>query len=256
MLEENTLLLLSGNDIPFVGAQTTIHQPTIKEIAFIGERDFFTGAQMLNFSKKILLVKDKNDLDDYNDFDIFIAILKEQNAVMRKNRDCVLKVLNLIFPNFDISINKDYIELKKEDEVHMIDNNNFKEFKEIIVNIFGLNLNDSTTNNVVGKKANEIAEKLKKRHEKLAEIKGPEKIDIIARYVSILAAGESKDMNCLLNYTYFQLLDEFERYRLKSNYDIYISAKMAGASGMEDVEDWMCDVHSIEYIQQQKLKNK
>jgi hypothetical protein len=33
MLDE--LLLLSGNDIPFLPAKVTIHQPRLKEIAFI-----------------------------------------------------------------------------------------------------------------------------------------------------------------------------------------------------------------------------
>jgi hypothetical protein len=45
----NNLLLLSGNDIPFTQAQTTIHQPKIKEIAYIGEDSFFTGCEYLNF---------------------------------------------------------------------------------------------------------------------------------------------------------------------------------------------------------------
>ena len=30
------LLLLSKNDIPFIEAEVVVHQPTIKEIAFIG----------------------------------------------------------------------------------------------------------------------------------------------------------------------------------------------------------------------------
>ena len=38
---ENDLLLLSGNDIPFYGAQVSTHQPTIKEIAYIGEEAFY-----------------------------------------------------------------------------------------------------------------------------------------------------------------------------------------------------------------------
>ena len=42
----NDLLLLSGNDIPFVGAQLTIHQPTIKEIAYIGEEAFYGCNQL------------------------------------------------------------------------------------------------------------------------------------------------------------------------------------------------------------------
>ena len=50
----NDLLLLSGNDIPFVGAQISIHQPTIKEIAYIGEEAFFSAFELFNFSKNIL----------------------------------------------------------------------------------------------------------------------------------------------------------------------------------------------------------
>ena len=47
----NDLLLLSGNDIPFESANLIIHQPTIKEIAYIGEDAFFTGCDFLKFSK-------------------------------------------------------------------------------------------------------------------------------------------------------------------------------------------------------------
>ena len=47
----NDLLLLSGTDIPFQQAQISIHQPTIKEISFIGEEAFFIGCALLNFSK-------------------------------------------------------------------------------------------------------------------------------------------------------------------------------------------------------------
>jgi len=39
----NQLLLLSRNDIPFPEARVTIHQPTLKEIGFIGEDTFFIG---------------------------------------------------------------------------------------------------------------------------------------------------------------------------------------------------------------------
>ena len=33
---KNELLYISGNDIPFEEARLILHQPTIKEIAFIG----------------------------------------------------------------------------------------------------------------------------------------------------------------------------------------------------------------------------
>ena len=70
------------------------------------------------------------------------------------------------------------------------------------------------------------------------------KIDIISRYVSILAVGQKKDMNTFFNYTVYQLFDEFKRYQLKEGYDIYIQAKMAGAKDLKEVDDWMADIHS------------
>ena len=50
-MQNNELLLLSGNDIPFYGGHITIHPPTIKEIGMIGEEEFHIGARFLLFSK-------------------------------------------------------------------------------------------------------------------------------------------------------------------------------------------------------------
>ena len=242
----NDLLLLSGNDIPFVPAQITIHQPTIKEIAYIGEEAFFTGCQLLNFSKNILSGEDKMNLEERTNFDILIAILREQNAVMQKNRNCVNMVLALIFPEYEISFEEDCIKLKKENEEHKIDNSNYEEFKSVISSVFSFgNSKDSKPDfNPSGDLAKKIAEKLNKRHQKLAEVKPAQKVDILSRYVSILSVGVQKDMNALLNYTTYQLFDEFKRYELKIGHDIYVQAKMAGAKDLKEVEDWMQDIHS------------
>ncbi len=242
----NDLLLLSGNDIPFIPAQITIHQPTIKEIAYIGEDAFFTGCQLLNFSKNILSEEDKTNLEKQTNFDILIAILREQNAVMQKNRNCVNMVLALIFPDYHITFEKDCIRLVKENEEHKIDNSNYEEFKSIISSIFSFGDDKSLQPdfNPSGDLARRIADKLKKRHQKLAESKPAQKVDILSRYVSILTVGEQKDMNTLLNYTTYQLFDEFKRYELKMGHDIYVQAKMAGAKDLKEVEDWMQDIHA------------
>ena len=39
--------------------------------------------------------------------------------------------------------------------------------------------------------------------------------------------------------TVAQLKDEFARYQLKYQNDIYLRAKMAGAQDLEEIEDWM-----------------
>ena len=242
---DNELLLLSGNDIPFIEAQVTIHQPTIKEIAYIGEEAFFTGCELINFSKNILPEQDKVNLEDKTNFDILIAILRERNAVMQRNRNCVEMVLALIFPWYTIDINNDGIVLEKEEERHLINNDNFETFKTIFNMMFSFSKDESRDYNPSGEVAKRIAEKLKQRHQKLAELKeGKQKIDILSRYVSILAVGEHKDMNSLLNLSVYQLFDEFERFKLKMSYDIYFQAKMAGAKDLKEVEDWIKDIHS------------
>ena len=57
-------------------------------------------------------------------------------------------------------------------------------------------------------------------------------------------------MNSFQDYTVYQLMDEFNRYRLKMEYDIWIRFKCAGASGMKEPEDWLKDIHS------KKIDNK
>ena len=242
---DNELLLLSGNDIPFMEAQVTIHQPTIKEIAYIGEEAFFTGCELINFSKNILSEEDKMNLESKTNFDILIAILKERNAVMQRNKNCVEMVLALIFPEYIINISNDSIILEKDKENHSINNDNFESFKLIFNQMFSFSREETRDYNPSGELAKKIAEKLQKRHQKLAELKQEKKkIDILSRYISILAVGEQKDMNSLLKLSVYQLFDEFERFKLKMSYDIYLQAKMAGAKDLKEVEDWMKDIHS------------
>lgn len=245
MLSE--LLLISGNDIPFPEAQLTIHQPTIHEIAYIGEENFYTGCEFLRFSKDNLEDEDKIHLENYSNFDVLMSIIKEQNITIQKNKVCVLMVLSLIFPDYKISIENTCFSFEKDgEEKHEINNDNFVNFLSILNEMFCLKRENDNIYNPSGNIAKKIADKLKKRHQKLAETEKPSKVAIISRYVSILAVGEQKDINSFMQYTVYQLFDEFKRYELKLNWDIYLQAKMAGAKDLKEVDDWMKDIHSEE----------
>lgn len=244
----NDLLLLSGNDIPFEAAQLVIHQPTIKEIAYIGEEAFFAGCELLKFSKDKLKEEDKVHLEQFTNFDILMSILLTKDAEMQKKKVYMTMVLSLIFPLLTISFNPSYILFKNnEGQEFKIDNSNFEEFKKILDEMFCLNAGegDGVEYNPQDPLAERIARKLNARKQKLNEIKSDsqKKISILSRFVSILTVGQKKDMNLLLNYTVYQLFDEFNRYELKMNYDIYFQAKMAGAKDLKEVEDWMKDIH-------------
>lgn len=247
---ENDLLLLSGNDIPFYGAQVSIHQPTIKEIAYIGEEAFYTGCEFLRFSKDKLTEEDRNSLENKTNFEIIMSIIREQNIAIQQQKTAVLMLLSLIFPNYTIHFNVDTIDLGKPDtdEVFKITSKNYDEFLDILNSMFCLKTTMGNADEYAaeGELAKRIADKLRKRHQKIAEqqSENKKKVAILSRYVSIIATGQQKNINDILGYTVYQLFDEFQRYQLKINFDIYLQAKMAGAKDLEEVDDWMKDIHS------------
>ena len=170
------LLLLSGVDIPFPAAQVSIHQPTIKEIAYISEETFFIGCELLNFSKDTLLSEDKTRLKDQSNFDIIMSIMKDKsNPALHKNALSALMVLILLFPDYTVQIRKDYIALIKSTEIEeningviqkkqqfeefAINNKNYQEFQEILVQMFCLSNEKAKEYNPNGDLAQKIADK-------------------------------------------------------------------------------------------------
>lgn len=241
---DNDLLLLSGNDIPFYGGHINIHQPTIKEIGYIGEEEFHVGSRFLLFDKNYLDLEDKSDLENNSNFNIFMAIMNSKQYTTHKNN--ALMVLTLMFPNVRFKIDKDKILLQQENiEVESsITELNFEEFQDIVRKMYCLDTLDAGDGyNPVDDLAKKIANRFKKRQEKLSKQKGEQKVNLFSRYVSILAVGLQKDMNKLLNYTVYQLYDEFKRYQMKQDFDIYVQAKMAGAQNLEEVKNWMENIH-------------
>lgn len=251
---ENKLLLLSGNDIPFEQAQLIIHPPKIKQIAYIGEDNFYTGCQFLTFSKDKIKKQDKNNLQSLNDFDILMTIIRSKEAVVRHKKVCMELVLSLLFPNYKLDLLPNSILLSELDnnnktiQRHTIDKDNFQTFKKYIKTIFCLQ--DETAGsdskyNPAGPQAQAIVQKFKMRDQRLAKIKGQkdEHICILMRYVSVLAVGQSKNMNELLQYTVYQLTDEYRRFKLKDNFDHYVALKLAGAKDIEEQEYWMNNIH-------------
>ena len=240
MEEINKLLLLSGQDIPFRTARVSIHQPRIKEISFIGEENFHIGVRFLLFDKNNLVDVDKSDLDQIDNFDIFMSIMNSKESA--KHKADAIMVLTLMFPDIKIKIDKNKILLQLENFESSINKLNFSDFQDIVRQMYCLNDMEGTNQyNPADGLATKIANKFKKAQQKLAKQRGEgeKNIDIMSRYVSILSVGLQKDMNELMNYTLPQLMDEFKRYQNKINYDLTIQAKLAGATGLEEVDNWM-----------------
>lgn len=247
----NELLFLSGNDVLIEEIQLLMHPPKIKDIAFIGEDNFFGGCELLRFDKDKLTTEDRSHLDSFSNFEILMSIMREKNPNMQKSIKAASFVLTLLFPTYDIKWdfeNLKIIFIQDEHEVYL-DKNNYDIFSKYLNELLCLDGDAKESDyNPSGSLASKIADKLKDRHAKLAQrdAKGSQKIAILSRYVSILAVGENKDMNSLLNYTIYQLFDEFKRFQLKEAWDIHIKSLLAGASAEDskEVDDWMDDIHS------------
>jgi hypothetical protein len=234
-------LLMSNNDIPFVEAQINIHNPTIKEISLISEENFHLGVGVLNFNRVAFLSEeDEKSLSSFSNFEIFMTIMKEDKKV-RLN---VTNVLTLLFPNYQIKVQDKDILLLSENGISRIDAFNYDIFKEYLIDIFCLrSIQIEGQYNPSDGLAGKIAKKLQERQKKLAKIKGENEssknTNIYNQYISILAVGEHKDINTLMNYTVYQLNDEFNRFQLKEQNDLFYNAKINGCTGMEEPENWM-----------------
>lgn len=248
----NDLLLLSGNDIPLEQINLLLHPPTIKEISLIGEKNFFSGCELLRFTKNRLNSKDRSNLESLSNFEIIMSIMREKNPIMQMQKTSAIMVLSLLFPTYTIKIDDRNIKepkiLFRQDNLEFsLNKDNYDIFVNALNEILCLGGGDSDSDyNPSGDLAKRIADKLRDRHAKLAESKGEDgqKIAILSRYVSVLSVGENKDMNMLMNYTIYQLFDEFKRYQLKMEWDTILQARLAGAKDVQEAEDWMQDIHS------------
>jgi len=236
------LIFQSNNDIPFPEAAVNIHQPRLNEISLITEETFHIGSRFLNFSKNMLSEEDKVHLKDKDDFNIFIAIVNKDIEYKTK----AFLVLCLMFPDYIVNLKQDCIELTKDDYNSYINSSNYNSFRKILVNMFCLNASEITGDdyNPQDAAAARVAEKIKKAKAKRNKGAEDKKPAVFSRYISILSVGLRKDKNELMNYTIPQLLDEFRRFILKQDFDIYTEMKMAGAKDIETVDNWMKDLYS------------
>ena len=249
----DSLLLLSKNDIPFTQAALTIHQPTIKQIGYIGEQAFFVGCQLLMINRNDLNEQDKNHLGNQTNFDILMSIVNQKNDFIQKNVTYMKLVLILLFPDCTISfIPRAIVLIKDKKIVGQISKENFTQFQEIIDKIFCWSefKGNSQSYNPGSQRAEQLAEKFKKYHQKLAKMKNQgddgQDISILSRYISILAVGQHKDINSLLQYTVYQLCDEFNRFMLHEDYLLFVQEKLSFASpkDLKGPENWIKDIHS------------
>ena len=239
---DNRLALMAGTDIPVPECKVVLHQPTITEISFIGEEDFFVGVQTLCLSKT-MFIEDERVLEEVNNFQIFMTVMNDKSTADKKA--AVKKVLSLVLPKYSVMITPKTILVKDDTESFMIDEDNFEALQEALKKIFCAKTGPMNQQafNPANAKAKEIAEKLMRGRQRVAAQKGELNASVFSQYLSILTIGLHIPITELLKTTMFQLYDLMERYTLYINWDIDIRSRLAGGKPENQPENWMKNIH-------------
>ena len=240
---DTRLTLMCGTDYPVPECQLTIHQPRIKEIALIGESDFFTGIQCLCLNKS-MFVKDESLLATTNNFQIFMTVMGEKEVADKKV--AVQQVCTLLFPNDKVLFTPRSMMISKEGGSIIIDETNFEFLQQAISSICCLKTGpmDQQAFNPANKQAQEIAEKLMRGRQRVAAQKGETNVSVFSQYLSILTVGlGAMSLQDMSDLTMYQLYDLVERYMLYVNWDMDVRCRLAGGKPDSQPDNWMKNIH-------------
>ena len=240
---------MAGVDIAIPELQTSLHQPRIKEIAYLGEIEYFSVLSTFCFSKELLMAQNPqgaSNLAPMSNFQIFMTMINEAKAVQKED---VLSVFTLLFPGYTAQFLPRSVFFVNTQTQHnfILDEKTFDSFQPIVREVGGYNnkAKDSELNyNPANEKAAAIAAKLMKGRAKVAELKGEGQGGTLSKYVSILTVAlQSMSLEDCLNLTIYQLYDLIERYGLYMSWDLDIRSRLAGGKPDSKPDDWMKNIH-------------
>lgn len=237
------LALMCGTDIPVPECQLTIHQPRIREIALIGETDFFTGIQCLCLHKS-MFVQDESLLETTTNFQIFMTVMSEKEAVDKKI--AVQQVCTLLFPTMKVTFTPRSMLFIGDGCTITLDETNFEFLQQAISQVCCLKTGpmDQQNFNPINAEAKRIADKLMRGRQRVAAQKGESNTSLFSQYLSTVTVGiNSMSLHDAMDLTMFQLYDLVERYMLYLNWDMDIRARLAGAKPDSQPENWMKNIH-------------
>ena len=129
--------LMTGIDLPIEGCQLIVHQPTIKDISYLGEERFFTGVQTICLYKSMFTSEDKGVLDDVTNFQIFMTIVKDKE--MNDKKIAVEQLLEILIQDKNVEEKQELLRSLQKLYVELIHNEKYNPHtsleKQIMANI-------------------------------------------------------------------------------------------------------------------------
>lgn len=239
---DSRLSLTTGVDIPIPECQIIIHQPSIEEISFLGEEDFFIGVQALTLHKN-MFIEDKTVLEQVSNFQVFMTVMNDKSTIDKRQKvESVLQLMGLGNAAFTP---RSLILTDNDSQTHIIDDQNFEALQKVIRLIVCANNGpmDQQAFNPANDAAREIANKLMRGRQRVAAQKENTTSSVFSRYLSILTIALHIPIQTLTKLTIFQLYDLMERYSLFMSWDLDIRTRLAGGKPESHPDDWMKSIH-------------
>lgn len=252
------LTLMAGANIPVLELRVNMHQPTIREIAVLGEEKFYVSVGLFsinakNVAKALTLNLEETDIErielvrksieSLSDFELLLQVLNEEQDALRSFE----MILQLVLPDYIFSVEERFIlGFNRTDtkETITITEENYPFLKDTLYEMFCLGIVKAEEFNTQDDRARAIAAKIKKARERVRIAKGEnlEKTYVLANYISSLGIG-SNALNIInaVDLTVYQLFNQMERFGLYVQNDYAVRAAMTGAKGVEMI-DWLKNI--------------
>lgn len=239
------MALITGIDIPATEFPLIFHQPTIKEISYIGTKKFFLRVQTLCLDAKMVIKKGDLVSENITNFQMFMKVIQDKNSVEQKQ--AIQQLFLLMFPQYKTAFTPRAILFTNNDtkEKFSIDDDTYPIFQEYIKTIFCAKESNDSGFNPKDAAAEAIAQKMMSNRERIAAQKNEGDIsDVFVIYCSILSVGLQIPITDITeNYTMFMLYDGIERLNMRENWTYAKQVQLAGGTVEHPPEYWMSNIH-------------
>lgn len=227
---------MAGVDIPVPELGLTLRQPKIKDIAILGESDYFLALSIFRMSKETLKIQN----DNVTDWSIFNEAQSQQ--IEGTNVKVLLSNFLQLFSPTKLIIGPRSLLIQSGESIVNVEPEQFTDYQKLVLQIGGASLLTTPQEEFKpkNKRAAEIAEKMKKARAKVAALQPkPKSKGFLGRYVRGVAAVTSNSIEQVTNMTLLQLNDIMQTYLAWESYDLEIRSRLAGAKGDDKLEHWI-----------------
>lgn len=231
------LQLITGIDFPVEELGLTLRQPKVKEIAMLGEQNYFVALQLFRMTKESLKIENP----ELTNWMIFQEALGQKIEGITNTRTLVTNFLQL-FVIQHLTLGPRSIIIDTPEGLTNIEPEQFDIFQKIVCTVGGESLLVPSEEQFrpKNKRAAEIAEKMKKARKRIAAQKPqPKGEDFLARYIKAVAVVTANSLEAVTNMTIIQLNEIMQKYLAWESYDLDIRSRLAGAKGDDKLTHWI-----------------